>query len=384
MTTYYFHLGRETELSLTELEAFFGRAVTKKNGIAKISHEPFENPQELFNQLGGSIKMSQEVATLEGQEIPAKFAEVLNQQKPEGKLHFGLNLFPEDNGFLDRVLKSTKKHLKPLGRNGRFLNKKGNLSSAMIVKGGLMKDLTDYNLIENGQNWVLTQTIAVQDFISYSLRDYEKPARLAKSGMLPPKLAQMMINFSGLVTGKSDFKEKTLYDPFCGSGTVLGEAAIKGMNVIGSDISPEAIQAAKTNLAWFIEKGIAPPITSQIFEHDAQTLTSKEVPNPPDIVVGESYLGPPLVKNINDDAIYNLQQELIPLYINFFKAIHPLLNEGTPLVMAFPIHHNGKEKKRLPYLIEQILPIGYKLKRSLTYHRIGQAVGREILILERS
>ena len=64
------------------------------------------------------------------------------------------------------------------------------------------------------------KTVAIQDIENYTKRDYERPARDAKTGMLPPKLAQIMINLGGLTKIDHDQEEThavqhTLYDPFC-------------------------------------------------------------------------------------------------------------------------------------------------------------------------
>jgi tRNA G10 N-methylase Trm11 len=59
-------------------------------------------------------------------------------------------------------------------------------------------------------------------------------------GMLPPKLAQMMINLS---------LGNTIYDPFVGLGTVLIESVHMGNNrVFGSDLNPRMVTTANDNL----------------------------------------------------------------------------------------------------------------------------------------
>ena len=88
-------------------------------------------------------------------------------------------------------------------------------------------------------------TKAIQPIESLGERDFGRPYRDAKSGMLPPKLAMMMINLAGQSLGA------TILDPFCGSGTILMEAATIGYtNLMGSDISPKAIDDTRQNFAW--------------------------------------------------------------------------------------------------------------------------------------
>ena len=377
---YVIHLGKNKELSLSELEAVLGKTLNPMGEVVFIEKTE-EAPQKFLNQLGGAIKISEVIGEGSAQEITNIITQGLHEQKPSGKLSFGLNLYPNNQRKLEGYLKETKKKLKGMGRNGRFINKRGNLTSAMIVKGGLLKDGTDLNIIQHHGKVMISSTVAVQDFEAYSQRDYEKPMRLAKAGMLPPKLAQAMINLSQIVSGPTDFKGKTLYDPFCGSGTILGEALIKKMGMIGSDLSPEAIEAAQKNISWLQNKY---PTTwaTKIFLQDATTLTKSILPKSPDLVVTETYLGPPRISTVSPRGIQGIYDELMPLYLNFLTSIHPLLNPKTPLVMAFPVYHTSKGPLRLPNLIEQITPIGYKFHRRLTYHRDDQVVGRDILILE--
>ena len=57
----------------------------------------------------------------------------------------------------------------------------------------------------------LGQTLVVQPFKVLSKRDFGRPARDDHSGMLPPKLAQIMIN---LARRNDDISTKTILDPF--------------------------------------------------------------------------------------------------------------------------------------------------------------------------
>lgn len=66
--------------------------------------------------------------------------------------------------------------------------------------------------------------------------------------MLPPKLAQMMINLGrdeGIIPNK-------IYDPFCGLGTVLIEALNMGnTQVYGSDMSAKMCSCSEENIGMY-------------------------------------------------------------------------------------------------------------------------------------
>jgi tRNA G10 N-methylase Trm11 len=71
--------------------------------------------------------------------------------------------------------------------------------------------------------------------------------------MIPPKLAQVMINLAR--RDEADFQDKILFDPFCGSGTILMEAYLMGIkNIIGSDLSDrELFQIVNKTYNWIID-----------------------------------------------------------------------------------------------------------------------------------
>lgn len=96
------------------------------------------------------------------------------------------------------------------------------------------------------------KTVACQDIDDYTRRDTAK-SRDMEVGMMPPKLVQMMIH---LALGKKDssMKDVAIYDPFCGLGTTLIEAANMGITkVIGSDASSRMSDATEKNLGEFIK-----------------------------------------------------------------------------------------------------------------------------------
>ena len=62
---------------------------------------------------------------------------------------------------------------------------------------------------------------------------------------LHPKLARALVNLSMVKKGE------TLLDPFCGTGGILLEAALIGVNVVGSDIEDKMIEGCKKTLDFY-------------------------------------------------------------------------------------------------------------------------------------
>jgi tRNA (guanine10-N2)-dimethyltransferase len=60
---------------------------------------------------------------------------------------------------------------------------------------------------------------------------------------LHPKYARALVNLSRVR------EDGSLLDPFCGTGAILAEAALVGLDAIGSDISTKMIEGARKNLS---------------------------------------------------------------------------------------------------------------------------------------
>jgi tRNA (guanine6-N2)-methyltransferase len=63
-------------------------------------------------------------------------------------------------------------------------------------------------------------------------------------GALRPAVAAALVRIASRAKGRP-----RIWDPFCGSATILCEAAEQGYEVWGTDIDPEAVEASRENLA---------------------------------------------------------------------------------------------------------------------------------------
>ena len=59
---------------------------------------------------------------------------------------------------------------------------------------------------------------------------------------LHPQLARCCVNLTGIK------KDETLLDPFCGTGGILIEAGLMGLNCIGGDISDWVLKKCRENI----------------------------------------------------------------------------------------------------------------------------------------
>lgn len=263
------------------------------------------------------------------------------------------------------------------------------LSSVVVEQNKLVSSGKEIVFFGFKDKLFLGITEAVQPFKELSFRDYGRPARDDLSGMLPPKLAQIMINLSQAK------KNETILDPFCGSGTILTEAMLMGYKkIIGSDISAKAIKDSRENIEWIAEKFNLDTEVS-LREADVKQLSKKFKPNSISSIITETYLGPQRGKV----DIFKTSQELTSLYNKALKEIKEVLSPGGSVVMVLPVFLQNGQKRILPLTI----PMGLKIKESdireyrdhkdyregitprgsFIYGRSGQKIWREIIILKK-
>lgn len=399
MKTYAFVLGREAALSTAEILALFkAENIEYDKSSFSISQEVLllqvtqELRPELFHRLGGSIKMIEIVKKSEN--IEADLSELL-AGKAASSLDFGLSIYNcgasrrEFEGlgrWQKSLMMELKKNLKNEGVSVRaVLPSKGMaLTSVQVDKNHLVSKGIELILIATDYGTYIGETLAVQDFENFSRRDFGRPGRDTKSGMLPPKLARMMIN---LAAAK---KDELLLDPFCGSGTIMTESVLLGyQHLLGTDVSEKAIEDTKKNYDWTIEKNGIRGVRFKAFKRDVKTLAEKVEAESVSAIVTEPYLGPPLRGRESDQQIHRNFLELMDLYHGAFRTFSRILRPGGVVVFVFPFFGNKhvnilRELQEMGFKPEGLLPgkavetLGAKSSTGLVYRRPDQKVGRDI------
>lgn len=376
-------LGRQAEISYAELLSLYPGKVSRLNEhCAEINSEEVS-----LDRLGGSIKLG----TVLG-ELPLVPAQDLAKQlcssdiaetvatSGEGKLSFGLSLygFTLSKGQHEALGLELKKCFKRLGRSVRYIASKGQLTAAQITHNKLLDKGADIWIIKTTKGYTLASTVAVQDIAAYGERDHGRPARNAKVGMLPPKLAQMMINLTAPAAGSR------ILDPFCGTGVILQEASLLGLEAYGTDIEAELIEMSKTNGDWLQNARQTPAWTLEVGDATHHQWTGQI-----DSVVTEGYLGPALSKEPSEKELSRIKAEATQLTVDFLTNLAPQIKPGTPVCITLPCWKQGKRFSRVE-ILDQIGALGYTLKEflpvtyeHLLYVRADQIVGRQITVLTR-
>ena len=398
MNKYFFILGRKWKLCAAEIVSVLGAENVSEftqEVLVKGFDEEIKDSQKMLDGLGGTMKIAQVFAEAANfNEVEKVIVEHLKKGR-DGKLIFALGLYNFAHTYkndLRNLLKNVKNGLRDGGKV-RFLNSPtANVKSAVARMEKLDLNGTDISVLRTDEGkYLVAHSVAIQDFKKYSLRDYERPGRDAKSGMLPPKLAQIMLN---LACGSGKYK---VYDPFCGSGTVLMEGMLLGHQMTGSDLSEKAVSDTQQNVEWLPKRfEISEGATTQTFVKDAMKIESFDLKERPDHVVCEPYLGPPVSRCPLPKTMDINFHEIKVIIIGALRALKPILKENSNIVMIVPFYRDGGKRFFLENLVEKVKELGYDVadlfpeefeetfeitctrRGSLTYDRTDQIVGREI------
>jgi len=378
--TYYFLIGRTPELSIQELKSVLPdqELIQFTEELVRAELESDEQAMTLFKQLGGSLKVMKQVGVfnLVDEESLLDYIAAYLAQFPKPTFAIAeinrQNIPKIENQFI-------KNRLKARNISSRFIEgSRSGLTAAVLTH----QDLIELVIIRMDEDTMFTHTLATQDIDDWTRRDRVKPYADRKKGMLPPKLARMMTNLARgnwkreqRLTPLSQLKTPFLYDPFCGSGTVLLEALMLELPVSGSDIDQDAVRGTQNNLDWFSQM-YQSQIEAAVFYSDATLVTSEQLKTPVDLLVTEPFLGKP---NPQEIQLPNIFKGLEKLYWGAFRQWTKILADQAVLVIIFPYVEAGKTVYALEKLIDKLAVLGYTpVSEPIMYHRPQAVVQRQI------
>lgn len=403
-------LGRQADISLAELISLF-------SGVEKISPElaefqfeaekfpnlgikiPAEGPKikdsksrgsqvknpELvipnLRRLGGTQKIARRIDA----NLP-DFVENWLKSSPEGKITLAVSDYTRGaNSFRTQgeALK-LKKMLAKFGRNVRVLPNKTPIISSATSFHNHMWAPCHLELIKFRKTWY--EVLAVQDIDAYAERDQARPARDAKVGMLPPKLAQILINLCGPLPAGA-----RILDPFCGTGVVLQEASLMGYVPYGTDLNERMVEYSQKNLNWLKKEF---PATDNLIKDAVLTqgdATTFSWEPPINAVACETFLGQPMSLPPAEIKLKAEKQRCREIIRGFLRNLAEQIDSGTPVVIAVPAWLRPDGHYESLKLLDDIEELRYNVEsfknnleqNSLLYFRQGQVVAREIIVLRK-
>lgn len=387
-------LGRQPELSSAELEAVFG-----KPNVSQITPEISAVQSDSFDlsALGGTVKYGRHITSIKpnNRGDKARFIDASREissyyikkwQHSDHKITLGISAYgfdasPRDVQKTGLIVKSgLKKH----GVSVRLVpSAEPSLSTAVSHnnKLGLSDNKVELLIINSKNEIIIAESCGAQNITAYARRDQNRPKRDAFVGMLPPKLAQIMLN---LAIGQVSTPVKTILDPFCGTGTVLQEAMLRGFSVIGSDLSEKMVSYTQENLSWIQQTHRN--ATGTVVSLSAADAMSHHWKNSHtiDAVVCETYLGQPFSAPPSPQKLKEVVRNCDHIISTFLKNIRTQLEPNTALCVAVPAWQDlDGNFTHLP-LTRQLESLGYTQDIDygrLIYHRPGQVVARELLVM---
>lgn len=373
-------LGRQPEISLAELAALFDNVKQKSPEIALFDAET----DPCLDRLGGSLKLAKKLENISPEEYLLSL--------PEGKITLGVSDYSVDSKkYSPRDIKNIsqygikiKQALKKKGRSVRLLpNSAPVISTAAAHHNGLGHHPKKVELIKFNKEFFIS--LGAQNITAYKERDQARPARDAKVGMLPPKLAQILINLCGPLP-----ENATVLDPFCGTGVVLQEAFLMGYNVYGTDKDERMVKYTEKNMEWLVEKGFkgsegrSKPGSVRAEVGDA---TNHQWQAPISAVAAEIYLGPPMSEPPVEIKLKTVKQECGAILTEFLKNLGGQIARNTPVALAIPAWRRLDGYFERLISLDFIEELGYnvlnKSKGGLLYARENQVVAREIIVLRK-
>ena len=417
---YAFILGRVYTLCIAELIIVLRRngleakilAISEEavvvETVAQIDHEKIQR------ELGGVIKIVKIIDTIKKRDRDSINFALQNYFKPgklkkdyfkeySGKKQFGVSVYLLDSqikalGEPRKIGMFIKRGLQDEGVSLRAVLPDYNslaLASVAVTKNLLLQKGAEIVIIAGVDRVYVGKTLAVQDFEDYGRRDYQRPMRDEKLGMIPPKVAQVMINFAEAP------KNSIILDPFCGLGTILQEAILMGYKAYGSDISKFSVKGSELNMEWFRNRYKIPMGKYRVEHAEAARVSEVFKGEKIAAIATEGWLGPMYSEFPKQSDMDQNFEDLRNIWINALKDFKNILEPGSRVVFCLPAYRKSqKEYVSMPsldfvadlgYSIEDLFPDVLKPiapflkvteRNSMMYDRKDQVVAREIITLK--
>lgn len=351
MGEYFFELGRDRELSLEELYAFFDsrninfKILDESGRIVIFKLDDNLNFEDMIRKLGGTIKIGK--------------VDEISYEGTKNKIRYGVSVYDDSDAedFIDELKNTFKREkLKAI-----LVSEKG---FDYLMPGKSVNLDLEVMIFKNKT----AKVIAVFDPKDYKFRDARPvldPLRVSSI-----RLSKILINLSGAKEGD------LLLDPFCGVGTILQEGLLMGLNVIGIEKDKKSVDDCKKNLKW-LESKYKFKGKWDVKEGDSRKFKLNNV----DIMASEPYMGPFLKKGISEREAKLRIKELEILYLELFKNLAKIVSKGCCIVM--PIFKTTSKSLIRVNFREIVQKTGFTVKRGpIIYEGYRSRLLRELWVVE--
>ena len=352
-----FVLGRQPEISLAELQAVYRRTPKLLAGhLAGLDIEQ-ETALATAKNLGSIVKVAELVSdsfALDADSIARLTHRLFGQTT--GKVTLGVSYYGSSvkSKLAVNFSQAMQASLEQSGHSVRLVpSEQAALSTATVLHNKLA--IGNPKKVEllltpapGSHRLVVAKAIYVQDIGAYTLRDRGRPRRDTRNGMLPPKLAQTMIN---LARGACQLTRPTnLLDPFCGTGVILQEAGLMGLTTYGSDNNPRMIDYTQTNLDWLARRyqlASRPRLTIA----DATDFSWRQwlAPDRLELIASETYLGRPYTSPPHLSELKSNLHDCNVIIGKFIANLSPQLPSSAGICLGVPAWYIRDHIHHLPW-----------------------------------
>ena len=389
---YIFIKGKNHELSRFEIVSYLDargfeyNMILDKGEFLVIRVSDDLNIGKMINSLGGTLKIAKIIMTTKKDELKKALDEIeiegIFKLKTE-KFIFGVSVYSEKDSYrIYRLIGSYfKKRLKQKGWKTKYFGfprkRKPQLTNVEIIKKNLIENSAEIIVCLSDKVYI-GATVSVHNPFEFQKRDIERPAQRTIFS-IPPRLSKILINLSRAKEGD------TLLDPFCGVGTILQEALLDGINIIGIDIDEECIKSSKENLRWVSKEYnlVLDNLDKKIKIGDAKRLSEYFKEGSIDSIATEPYLGPPLKKKPSIEEVGKIFEEIKPLYEDSLEEMYKILKPKKRIAIVSPCMKITKTKY-VKFDFQSIATkIGFKIINSFIDVERRHKTFREIFVIEK-
>lgn len=343
--------------------------------------------------LGGSFKLGEVVAEAQDENLfmgklhATKMFEWLDQKASWGLSLYGINNnldpdFVQDvqsavgKKVRDAGARKAKKVLPDITSVNEGIRE---LSSAIVAE----KNVIDVQLLKSKDSLFLALTIATIPSTSFQERDLKRPYQNSTIS-LSPRIARVLVNMTMLNEGQR------LLDPFCGTGTILMEAAVLNINVIGFDKDSQKIKGTWQNINWLRDAGrISKNVHAKLQRRDARDLRFLDRDSI-DAIATEPILIPALKRFPSEEEAKDMLLDSFKTYKEFLRSAEYVLKRNGKIALVIP-YIRLSTRKKAGFDVEQLLE-GINLQMAklngftfpiLARYTQDQKVIRGVLLLEK-
>jgi len=343
--------------------------------------------------LGGAFKIGEIVAEAQDENLfigklyATKMFEWLDEKASWGLSLYGINnnLDPDFVQDVQNVLgekirgagaRKAKKVLPDITSVNEGIRE---LSSGIVAE----KNVIDVQLLKSKDSLFLALTIATIPSTSFQERDLKRPYQNSTIS-LSPRIARMLVNLTMLNEGQR------LLDPFCGTGTILMEAAVLNINVIGFDKDSQKIKGTWQNINWLRDAGrISKNVHAKLQRRNARDLRFFDRDSI-DAIATEPILIPPLKRFPSEEEAKDMLLDSFKTYREFLRSAEYVLKRNGKIALVIP-YIRLSTRKKAGFDVEQLLE-GINLQMAklngftfpiLARYTQDQKVIRGVLILEK-